>query len=45
MAGTLIHVLEKIGVEQIFELIGGSLNPTLDVVRRSKIDRIGVRHG
>ena len=28
VAGTLVDVLEKIGVRQIFGLIGDSLNPT-----------------
>jgi len=37
-AGTLIDVLEKIGVKQIFELIGDSLNPIADAVRHSKIE-------
>jgi pyruvate dehydrogenase (quinone) len=42
--GTLIDVLEKIGVKQIFGLIGDSLNPIADAVRHSKIQWIGVRH-
>jgi len=32
------------GVGQIFALIGDSLNPLADAVRRSKIEWIGVRH-
>ena len=40
----LIGVLEQIGVKQIFGLIGDSLNPIADAVRRSKIEWIGVRH-
>ena len=44
VAGTLIDVLEKIGVKQIFGLIGDSLNPLADAVRHSKIEWIGVRH-
>jgi pyruvate dehydrogenase (quinone) len=44
VAGTLIDVLEKIGVRQIFGLIGDSLNPIADAVRHSKIEWIGVRH-
>jgi Thiamine pyrophosphate enzyme, N-terminal TPP binding domain/Aldehyde dehydrogenase family len=44
VAGTLIDVLEKIGVKQIFGLIGDSLNPIADAVRHSKIEWIGVRH-
>lgn len=44
VAGTLVDVLEKIGVRQIFGLIGDSLNPLADAVRHSKIEWIGVRH-
>ena len=44
VAGTLVEALEKIGVRQIFGLIADSLNPIGDVVRRSKIEWIGVRH-
>jgi pyruvate dehydrogenase (quinone) len=44
VAGTLIDVLEKVGVRQIFGLIGDSLNPIADAVRHSKIEWIGVRH-
>jgi thiamine pyrophosphate-dependent acetolactate synthase large subunit-like protein len=40
----LVDVLEKIGVKQIFGLIADSLNPIGDIVRRSKIEWIGVRH-
>src|SRR5579862_6791150 len=40
----LVGVLEQIGVTQIFGLIGDSLNPLADAVRRSKIEWIGVRH-
>ena len=40
----LVGVLEQIGVGQIFALIGDSLNPLADAVRRSKIEWIGVRH-
>jgi thiamine pyrophosphate-dependent acetolactate synthase large subunit-like protein len=40
----LIGVLEQIGVKQIFGLIGDSLNPLADAVRRSRIEWIGVRH-
>jgi pyruvate dehydrogenase (quinone) len=40
----LVGVLEQIGVRQIFGLIGDSLNPIADAVRRSKIEWIGVRH-
>jgi pyruvate dehydrogenase (quinone) len=40
----LVSVLEQIGVKQIFGLIGDSLNPLADAVRRSQIEWIGVRH-
>src|ERR1700719_3185085 len=44
VAGQLVGVLEQIGVKQIFGLIGDSLNPLADAVRRSQIEWIGVRH-
>src|ERR1700738_2295638 len=44
VAGLLIGVLEQIGVKHIFGLIGDSLNPLADAVRRSGIEWIGVRH-
>src|ERR1700719_3104588 len=44
VAETLVGVLERIGVEQIFALIGDSLNPLADAVRRSSMEWIGVRH-
>ncbi|MGO9418078.1 thiamine pyrophosphate-binding protein, partial [Roseiarcus sp.] len=40
----MVDTLEKIGVRHIFGLISDSLNPIGDVVRRSKIEWIGVRH-
>src|ERR1700685_94313 len=40
----LVGVLEQIGVKHIFGLIGDSLNPLADAVRRSQIEWIGVRH-
>src|SRR6201995_691028 len=40
----LVGVLEQIGVRQVFGLIGDSLNPLADAVRRSKIEWVGVRH-
>src|ERR1700683_2520693 len=43
VAGILVDTLEKIGVRQIFGLIGDSLNPIADAVRHSKIEWIGVR--
>src|ERR1700729_893901 len=44
VADILVSTLEKIGVKQIFGLIGDSLNPLGDAVRRSSIEWIGVRH-
>src|SRR5215813_4445962 len=44
VADTLVGVLEPIGVKQIFALIGDSLNPLADAVRKSSIEWIGVRH-
>src|SRR4030081_394478 len=40
----LVGVVEQSAVKQIFELIGDSLNPLADAVRRSKIEWVGVRH-
>jgi pyruvate dehydrogenase (quinone) len=40
----LVGVLEQIGVKHIFGLIGDSLNPLADAIRRSHIEWIGVRH-
>src|SRR5712672_541482 len=40
----LVGVLEQIGVRQLFGLIGDSLNPLADAVRRSDIEWVGVRH-
>src|ERR1700722_15485087 len=44
VADILVGVLEQIGVNQIFGLIGDSLNPLADAIRRSHIEWIGVRH-
>jgi pyruvate dehydrogenase (quinone) len=44
VTGTFVEALEKIGVKQIFGLIGDSLNSFADAVRHSKIEWIGVRH-
>src|SRR3984893_19254263 len=44
VAELIVDVLEQIGVRQIFGLIGDSLNPLGDEVRRRKIEWIGVRH-
>jgi hypothetical protein len=40
----LVRVLEQIGVKHIFGLIGDSLTPLANAVRRSRIEWIGVRH-
>jgi len=44
VADILVDALQQIGVRHIFGLIGDSLNPLADAVRRSKIEWIGVRH-
>jgi thiamine pyrophosphate-dependent acetolactate synthase large subunit-like protein len=44
VAEVLIGVLGQTGVKQIFGLIGDSLNPLADALRRSNIEWIGVRH-
>jgi pyruvate dehydrogenase (quinone) len=44
VAALLVDTLEQIGVKQIFGLIGDSLNPIADEVRRTKIEWVGVRH-
>jgi pyruvate dehydrogenase (quinone) len=44
VADVLVGTLQQIGVKQIFALIGDSLNPLADAVRRSTIEWIGVRH-
>src|SRR5262245_60535927 len=44
VADVLVGALEQIGVQQIFGLIGDSLNPLGDAVRHSRIEWIGVRH-
>ena len=44
VAELLVGALEKTGVQQIFGLIGDSLNPLADAVRGSQIEWIGVRH-
>jgi len=44
VAEVLVGVLEQIGVKHVFGLIGDSLNPLADAVRRSQIEWIGVRH-
>ncbi len=44
VANVLVNTLEKIGVKQIFALIGDSLDPLADAIRQSSIEWIGVRH-
>ena len=44
VADVLVGVLEQIGVKHMFGLIGDSLNPLADAIRRSRIEWIGVRH-
>src|ERR1700722_5984359 len=44
VSNTLVDVLERVGVRHIFGLIGDSLNPLADAVRRSAIEWVGVRH-
>lgn len=44
VADILVGVLERIGVKHIFGLIGDSLNPLADALRRSNIEWVGVRH-
>src|ERR1700683_4650530 len=44
VANILVDTLQQIGVRQIFGLIGDSLNPLADAVRRSDIEWVGVRH-
>lgn len=45
VADHLIHQLEEAGVRHIYGIVGDSLNPIVDAVRRSKkIDWVHVRH-
>src|ERR1700681_4498590 len=44
VADVLLSELEQVGVKQVFGLIGDSLNPLADSIRRSNIEWIGVRH-
>src|ERR1700722_10674273 len=44
VADILVEALQKVGVRHIFGLIGDSLNPLADAVRRSAIEWVGVRH-
>ena len=44
VADALVSVLDQTGVKQIFGLIGDSLNPIADALRRSNIEWVGVRH-
>ena len=44
VAEALVDVLQQVGVKHVFGLIGDSLNPLGDAIRRSNIEWIGVRH-
>jgi pyruvate dehydrogenase (quinone) len=44
VADTLVAALDQIGVKQVFGLIGDSLDPLADAIRRSRIEWVGVRH-
>src|SRR5580698_1836264 len=44
VADILIGTLQELGVKHIFGLIGDSLNPLADAVRRSDMEWVGVRH-
>jgi pyruvate dehydrogenase (quinone) len=44
VAELLVDTLERVGVTQIFGLIGDSLNAIADAVRRTQIEWVGVRH-
>ena len=44
VADMLVGTLEQIGVRHVFGLIGDSLNPLADAIRRSRIDWVGIRH-
>jgi len=43
VAEALVDVLEAVGVKQVLGLIGETLNPSGDAVRRSELDGIGGR--
>src|SRR6202140_5375186 len=44
VADILVGTLQQLGGKHIFGLIGDSLNPLADAVRRSDIEWVGVRH-
>src|SRR3984957_2116736 len=44
VADILVGTLQQLGVKHIFGLIGDSLNPLADAIRRSDIEWVGVRH-
>ena len=44
VADMMVGTLEQIGVRHVFGLIGDSLNPLADAIRRSLIEWVGVRH-
>ena len=43
-AEQIVEALEAQGVERIYGLVGDSLNPIVDAVRRSSIDWVHVRN-
>jgi pyruvate dehydrogenase (quinone) len=44
VADTLVAALDQIGVKQVFGLLGDSLEPLTNAIRRSRIEWISVRH-
>jgi pyruvate dehydrogenase (quinone) len=44
VADMLVGTLEQIGVRHVFGLIGDSLNPLANAIRRGLIEWVGVRH-
>ncbi|HWN01129.1 MAG TPA: thiamine pyrophosphate-binding protein, partial [Streptosporangiaceae bacterium] len=45
MAGQLIDVLRQAGVERVYAVVGDSLNPVVDAIRRTdRIEWIHVRN-
>src|SRR6202050_4426868 len=44
VADILVGTLQQLGVKHIFGLIGDSLNPLADAVRRSDIEWVAARH-
>jgi hypothetical protein len=44
VAEAIVDIFEDVGIKQVLEVIGDSLNPLGDAVRQSRIDWVGVRH-